>query len=121
MDINQKIVEYYSQGIQPIVIADRLGMEPSLVRSKIQNLRGKGIITNYTRGRTGSEPSYSTARKVYVERGLKSGSMSLMLDQMSEEVQKYFLDKTVNDGYDTIAEMVADILIDHYFEVVQGE
>ena len=119
MDINQRIVEYYSQGIQPIVIADRLGMDPSLVRSKIQNLRGKGIITNYTRGRTGSTASDSTVRQIYLSKGLKSGSMSRMLDQMSEEVQDYFIEKTINDGYGTIAEMVADILIDHYFEIVR--
>ena len=119
MDINQKIVEYYSQGIQPIVIADRLGMDPSHVRSKIQNLRGKGIITNYTRGRTGSVSSESTARQIYLSKGLKSGSMSRMLDQMSEDVRTYFIEKTINDGYETISEMVADILIDHYFEIVR--
>lgn len=119
MDIDQKIIEYYTQGCQPILIADRLGMEPAKVRSRVQKLRKKGIIVNYTRGKGDRYERESTVRKIYLDKQLKSGSMSSMLDQMSHEVQDYYIEKTINEGYKTIAEMVSDVLIDHYFDVVQ--
>lgn len=116
MDIEDKIIELYSAGLKPAIIADRLKLDPVKVRGKVQQLRKKGVITNYTRNK--ADPYYveSTARKIYVQKKLKSGTMSQLLDMMSPEIQDHYIDLTINGGYESIAEAFADILIDRYFE-----
>jgi hypothetical protein len=56
-----------------------------------------------------------TARKIYIMKRMKSGSMSQLLDYMSPEIQDYYIDKTINGGYESIAEALADDLIELYF------
>jgi len=116
MKHDRDIEALYKQGIQPLLIADRLKLDVGYVRGRVQRMRHAGIITNYTRGK--GDPNYveSTARQIYLQRHLKVGSISKLLDQMAPETQKYFVDRSINEGYETLSELLADVLVDHYYE-----
>lgn len=59
--------------------------------------------------------------RFYRDKGIRGGTISQLLDQMSPDIQEHYVAKAVNGGYESIAEAMADELIESYFEGLENE
>lgn len=62
----------------------------------------------------------SPARRIYIQKKLKSGTLSQLFNFMSPDIQDHYIEYTMNGGYESIAEALADILIEEYFERLEN-
>lgn len=59
--------------------------------------------------------------RIYRKKRIRGGTMSQLLDFMSPDIQEHYVAKAVNGGYESIAEAMADELIESYFEGMAHE
>jgi len=59
--------------------------------------------------------------RFYRSKRIKGGTISQLLDQMSPDLQEHYVAKAINGGYESIAEALADELIEGYFERMEDE
>lgn len=57
--------------------------------------------------------------RFYRRKRIRGGTISQLLDQMSPELQEHFVAKAINGGYSSIAEALADELLEAYFNQQQ--
>ena len=63
----------------------------------------------------------SSVLRFYRSKSIRGGTMSQLLDFMSPDIQEHYVAKAVNGGYESIAEAMADELIESYFEGMAHE
>lgn len=108
------VINLYNDGLTTPQIAEKLGVRRQYVSGVVSRARKAGVITTYNQIAT--REGKLSARRFWEKTKLKTGTMSAILDEMSEEVRMHYALKCANGGYETLAELFADELIERFFE-----
>ena len=130
MNLNEEIVRLSCHGLTHFVIAEKLGVNPSLIKSRLYRLRVSGFCPPVHRARRGDEnPEYwvakfrsspnslaknggSMPKTSGSNRKVLMGTISLMISSIGPELMKK-ISEEVPEG-STLSEVMAAIIRDYY-------
>jgi hypothetical protein len=122
--LRYKTIKLFKEGYTTQEIAKKLGRSRDGVTRTIYNARQRGLIPKFVPKRSPTTPDTPTRQLTnYLKKFyLKSGTMAeLLITHMTPEVRDFWVKKTMDNKYETVAECVADYMTDVYFEETNDE
>jgi IS30 family transposase len=122
--LRYKTINLFKEGYTTQEIAKKLGRSRDGVTRTIYNARQRGIIPKFVPKRNSRAPDSPTRQlNNYVKKfHIRAGTIAeMMISNMTEEVRYFWVKKTMDGHYDSIAECVADYMTEVYFEELKGE
>lgn len=117
--LRYKTIKLFKEGYTTQEIAKKLGRSRDAVTRTIYNARQRGLIPKFVPKRNSRAPDSPTRQlNNYVKKfNLRAGTMAeAFFTGMTPEVRDFWVKKTMDGRYQSIAECMADYMTDVYFE-----